>query len=128
MAEREQSEYFSNTNETSEHTLQWPETDTAAFQRVRSDSSIEALRQKIDQLEEENRRIAAQIESQCESKKRNQEIASERERILRRIVNRMPMLVWSADPAGMMDFVNDKWLAYTGMRAEQSLGVGWIAA
>jgi PAS domain S-box-containing protein len=60
--------------------------------------------------------------------KRAQEQLSQSEQRLKRIINSMPMLVWSADASGMMDFLNDKWLSYSGMEAYQALGAGWVAA
>jgi PAS domain S-box-containing protein len=53
------------------------------------------------------------------------ESISSTEGALRRIVNSMPVHVWSASPDGMIDFFNEKWLEYTGMSAEDAFGTGW---
>jgi len=50
------------------------------------------------------------------------------ERDLSLIINTMPTLAWSARPDGSVDFLNQRWLDYTGLSPEQGLGWGWIAA
>jgi PAS domain S-box-containing protein len=40
----------------------------------------------------------------------------------------MPMLAWSARPDGFCDFLNQRWLDFTGLSAEQACGWGWGAA
>ena len=43
------------------------------------------------------------------------------------IINTIPMLAWSARPDGFCDFLNQRWLDFTGLSAEQALGWGWGA-
>ncbi|MGB7602733.1 MAG: diguanylate cyclase [Candidatus Sulfotelmatobacter sp.] len=40
----------------------------------------------------------------------------------------IPAIVWTADADGAIDFTNQKWLDYSGLTAEQSLGEGWAQA
>jgi PAS domain S-box-containing protein len=47
---------------------------------------------------------------------------------LRRIVDALPGLVWTARPDGQIDFVNRRWCDYTGLAPEQARGRGWQAA
>jgi PAS domain S-box-containing protein len=42
-------------------------------------------------------------------------------------INTIPMLAWSARPDGFCDFLNQRWLDFTGLSAEQALGWGWGA-
>jgi PAS domain S-box-containing protein len=44
------------------------------------------------------------------------------------IINTIPMLAWSARPDGFCDFLNQRWLDFTGLSAEQARGSGWGAA
>ncbi|HEV2458202.1 MAG TPA: PAS domain S-box protein [Ktedonobacterales bacterium] len=37
-----------------------------------------------------------------------------------------PVLLWVADTAGLVTFVNAPWLHFTGRRLEQELGNGWV--
>lgn len=39
-----------------------------------------------------------------------------------------PGLIWSALPDGHVDFLNQRWLSYTGLSMEQAAGWGWSAA
>src|SRR5450631_256081 len=41
------------------------------------------------------------------------------------IINTIPMLAWSARPDGLCDFLNQRWLDFTGLSAEQARGSGW---
>jgi len=45
---------------------------------------------------------------------------------LSRIINSLPVLVWSARPDGSADFVNQSWLDYAGLPAEKVLGWGFL--
>jgi PAS domain S-box-containing protein len=40
----------------------------------------------------------------------------------RRLAEAMPQLVWTLDRDGRLDFVNEHWIAYTGLSLEQSAG------
>jgi PAS domain S-box-containing protein len=47
---------------------------------------------------------------------------------LKRIINTIPTAAWSARPDGYCDFINQPWLDFAGLPAEQGLGWGWGAA
>ena len=47
---------------------------------------------------------------------------------LRLVIDTIPALVWSALPDGSRDFLNQRWLEYTGLSLEEGLGRGWQAA
>ena len=47
---------------------------------------------------------------------------------LQLIIDTIPSLVWTARPDGFCDFLNQRWLDYAGMSAEQAQGGGWAAA
>lgn len=42
------------------------------------------------------------------------------------IINSLPVLAWSARPDGSADFINQRWLDYAGLPAEQILGWGFL--
>jgi PAS domain S-box-containing protein len=56
------------------------------------------------------------------------EEANVSEEHFRTLVDTIPALVWSARPDGSAEFVNQRWLDYTGLSAEQALRWGWTAA
>lgn len=45
-----------------------------------------------------------------------------------RAVQSLPGLLWSAEPDGWVDFLNQRWLDYTGLSHDQACGWGWQAA
>jgi len=62
-----------------------------------------------------------------EDRKRAEDALRESEDRLRLVVDTIPALVWSALPDGSVDFVNERWLHYTGLSRGESLGWGWTA-
>jgi PAS domain S-box-containing protein len=46
-------------------------------------------------------------------------------RQLRDVVETIPAYVWSALPDGLVDFVNRRWLEFSGFSLNQALGWGW---
>jgi PAS domain S-box-containing protein len=47
---------------------------------------------------------------------------------LTRLVDAFPGLGWTALPDGRAEFLNKRWLDYTGMTAQQAAGSGWVEA
>jgi PAS domain S-box-containing protein len=48
--------------------------------------------------------------------------------LFRLVIDTIPGLVWSALPDGHIDFLNKRWLEYTGLTLTQANGWGWQAA
>jgi PAS domain S-box-containing protein len=51
--------------------------------------------------------------------------ARESEDRIRRIIDTVPAQLWTETPDGVVDFVNRRWIDYTGMTLEQAVGSGW---
>ena len=49
----------------------------------------------------------------------------DRERQLRALADAIPLIVWTADPNGELDYYNRQWEIYTGFSAEETKGWGW---
>jgi len=47
---------------------------------------------------------------------------------LRRVIDTIPTMAWCNLPDGSNEFVNRRWLEYTGLSAEESHGSGWQVA
>jgi PAS domain S-box-containing protein len=47
---------------------------------------------------------------------------------LREVIDTIPGSVWSARPDGSLDFINRRWLEFSGVSLEKVLGQGWEAA
>jgi PAS domain S-box-containing protein len=43
----------------------------------------------------------------------------------RTLANAIPQLAWTADPSGLRDWFNDRWLDYTGSTLAEMRGFGW---
>jgi PAS domain S-box-containing protein len=53
------------------------------------------------------------------------ERVSESERRFRELADSAPVLIWTCDAAGLIDFVNRRWLEFTGRSAREELGDSW---
>ncbi|MGC1414379.1 MAG: PAS domain S-box protein [Candidatus Acidiferrum sp.] len=51
--------------------------------------------------------------------------AKETEDRTRLIIDTVPAQLWTESPEGVVDFVNHRWVDYTGMTLEQAVGSGW---
>src|SRR5258708_15506715 len=77
--------------------------------------------------------ITEQWEARTELEKAFEEIkqrtaaARRSERELRDVVNTVPAYVWSTSPEGHVDFVNDRWLQFTGLSSDEAFGWKWKA-
>ena len=76
---------------------------------------IGTLLQTITELPENHRKEAAQA---VQLNQRN----------LSLIINTIPTTAWTTRPDGYCDFLNQRWLDYAGMTAEQAAGWGWAEA
>ena len=47
---------------------------------------------------------------------------------LRDVIETIPAYVWSALPDGSVDFINRRWLEFSGFSPQQALGWGWVDA
>jgi PAS domain S-box-containing protein len=63
-----------------------------------------------------------------EDRKQAEEARRASERNLAAIINTIPTTAWTARADGYCDFLNQVWLDYAGMSAEQAQGWGWAEA
>jgi len=63
-----------------------------------------------------------------EDGKRAEKALQKSERNLEAIINTIPTAAWTTRPDGYCDFINQVWLDYAGMTAEQAQGWGWAEA
>ena len=89
----------------------WTSLETRQIARTRELTNVnEALRSEIAE-----RKLAEKAVKQAEDR-------------LRMVIDTIPGLVWSALPDGSRDFLNQRWLEYSGLSRDESLGWGWTAA
>jgi PAS domain S-box-containing protein len=71
----------------------------------------------------------AQEMSQSAAARRLAEVAlSEREAEFRTLANAIPQMAWMADVQGRRYWYNERWYDFTGLRSDESLGLGWYVA
>src|SRR5215468_51706 len=68
------------------------------------------------------------INTDIDDRKKAEEARQVSERNLAAIVNTIPTAAWTTRPDGYCDFLNQVWLDYAGMTAEQAQGWGWAEA
>src|SRR5207244_13543784 len=51
-----------------------------------------------------------------------------REDYLRLTIDTIPVLAWCTRPDGSNEFLNQRWLDYTGLKIEEARGWGWNVA
>src|SRR5947209_5701674 len=94
---------------------------------VRDDSGeiSEVVGTVMDVTEEWKART--ELENAFEEIKQRTVAARRSERELRDVVNTVPAHVWSTSPEGQVDFVNDRWLQFTGLVLDEAFGWKWEA-
>src|ERR1700688_2827188 len=86
---------------------------------------VEFVGTAIDVTEQAQARI--ELEKAFEEIKQQTEAARRSERELRDVVKTVPAHVWTASPDGQVDFVNDRWLQFTGLALDEAVGRKWEA-
>src|SRR5882757_5857914 len=86
---------------------------------------VEFVGTAIDVTEQAQARI--ELEKAFGEIKQRTEVARRSERELRDVVNTVPAHVWSTLPEGQVDFVNDRWLQFTGLALDEAFGWKWEA-
>jgi PAS domain S-box-containing protein len=67
------------------------------------------------------------LEKAFEEIKQRTEVARRSEKELRDVVNTVPAHIWSTSLEGQVDFVNDRWLQFTGLALDEAFGWQWEA-
>src|SRR5256886_12612017 len=61
----------------------------------------------------------------ADAKEHGDAVQKEAEDQLRMMIDKMPTLAWSCRPDGTTEFLNQRWLDYTGLSLAEALGWGW---
>lgn len=101
--------------------------ETERARRQAEDQAVE-LELQSEELQEQ---AASLEEAQAELEAANEQLLQTNEELeraadrMRFIMNSMPQKVLTADAKGFLNFVNDRWVTYTGVPGEDLLGTGW---
>jgi PAS domain S-box-containing protein len=68
------------------------------------------------------------ISADISDRKRSERALRESEAKFRTLAEAMPQIVWMAQPNGSKTYFNQRWLDYTGLSLDESLGPGWLKA
>ena len=102
--------------------IHWVE-DVTAFIRLKQEMEREQS-SHAGALPSPAGHIAADAYLQREAVETSRKL-TESERRYRFLADAVPQLIWTADPGGKLDYVNARWIAFTGLAREQLLGEGW---
>lgn len=67
----------------------------------------------------------AGIHQDISDRKQIEEALQQREEQFRFITNTIPQIVWTTDACGVTDYVNQRWVDYTGLSQEAALQTDW---
>ncbi len=87
-------------------------------------SKAESLRHARDVLYEtvqELKRTNVALEAENAERKRSEDALRRSEDRNRLIIDTIPTMAWSLEPEGAIDFVNQRWMDYTGLSLEQAI-------
>lgn len=98
-----------------------PEEDNALLKQY-SETLIRKLEEKSLQLEEANRVLQLDIAERIKV----EQLLRDSEAELRQWTEVMPQIAWVTRPDGWHVHFNQRWMDYTGLTLEESLGHGWL--
>jgi PAS domain S-box-containing protein len=111
--------------ETGERHLNWQGSELTA-QRVNGEEFPAEV--SFGEMTADGRKIFTGFIRDITEKKRAEEAVLASQDNLRLIIDTMPVLAWSAQADGRVDFFNQRWLNYTGLSPSQAENWGWAQA
>jgi PAS domain S-box-containing protein len=70
-------------------------------------------------------RYAVEMAREAATRRDVEQALRERETEFRTLANAIPQMAWMADSEGRRYWYNDRWYEFTGLRPDESLGLGW---
>lgn len=99
-----------------------------ARQQRRKEADLAQLLAERERQAADLARTNEALQSEIDERKRIEKALKGSEDRLRLVIDTIPGLVWSALPDGHIDYLNQRWIDYTGLTLEQASGWGWEAA
>lgn len=108
------------------------ELQTQIAERLRVEEELRKYQNHLEEMvavrTNEITKTNEQLQQEILERQRILEILRQSEERYRYLAEAIPQLVWTTNPNGECDFFNQNWCEYTGLRLEESLGSGWLAA
>jgi PAS domain S-box-containing protein len=89
---------------------------------------VSCKRSRFDDDELEFMRLIARYLAVATDRARAEESLGESQRRLATLAELVPQLVWTTQPDGQVDYLNERWFDYTGQTRDEALGHGWADA
>jgi PAS domain S-box-containing protein len=95
--------------------------------RCRKDGSLLDVSLTISPIKDARGTIigASKIARDISESKRTQAALLASEANFRQLANAMPQIVWTADPAGKIDYYNERWFEFSGFGCDEQPDIGW---
>jgi PAS domain S-box-containing protein len=101
----------------------WEMIETPGLKQAKAE--IKRLNDELEQkVEERTRELAATNEalrSEIAERKLAEEAVKQAEDRIRLVIDTIPTMAWSLRPDGVLDFLNQRWLDYTGLSLQEAI-------
>jgi PAS domain S-box-containing protein len=84
----------------------------------------ERITERTSDLERANQKLTSEVEE----RKKAEDAHRQSEDYFRKAIDTIPGLVWSSLPDGHIDYLNQRWLDFTGLSHDEASGWGWQTA
>jgi PAS domain S-box-containing protein len=101
----------------------WEMVETPALKEAKAE--IKRLNEELEQKVEERTRELAEtneaLRAEIAERKLAEEAVKQAEDRVRLVIDTIPTMAWSLRPDGVLDFLNQRWLDYTGLSFEEAI-------
>src|SRR5258706_3440491 len=96
------------------------------YRIVRPDGSVRWIRDRGFPVKDSSGKIyrIAGVSEDITERKQSEELLRKSEDRIRTIINTIPTMAWTLEPDGTVDFVNQRWLDYSGLPLNKALEIG----
>jgi len=106
---------------------EWEVVETPALKQAKT--ALKRLNEELEQrVVERTRELAAanaELRKEIAEHKRTEEQLRRAEEQARTVIDAIPQQIWSGPADGSLDYCNDRWRTYSGLRQEDLQGEGW---
>ena len=105
----------------------WEVVETSELKQAKSE--IKRLNDELERrIAERTRQLATtneELRKEIAARERAEKALRQSEDHLRLVIDTIPQQIWSGPPDGSLDFCNEQWLSYMGLKHEELQGAGW---